>query len=115
MSIAVEDNIMGMMGGMMNNQTIWMNVAWPRRRDTAKVFSSVSSLKRCTRGEKTSLEIFIVSLQSYAARPKHFPNLLCVLYSTFKLIQAYGNPVGVLNAGRKRFPKSSARTSSWFL
>jgi len=32
--------------------------------------------------------------------------------STFKLIQAYGNPVGVSNAGRKRRPKSSARTRS---
>lgn len=35
-----------------------------------------------------------------------------VLGSTFKLIHAYGNPVGVSNAGRKRRPKSSARISS---
>jgi hypothetical protein len=40
---------------------------------------------------------------------------MSVEYSTFKLIHAYGNPVGVLNAGRKRFPKSSARPSSWLL
>ena len=32
--------------------------------------------------------------------------------NTLRLIHAYGNPVGVLNAGRKRFPKSSAKTSS---
>lgn len=38
-----------------------------------------------------------------------------ILGSTFKLIQAYGNPVGVSNAGRKRRPKSSARVSSWSL
>lgn len=37
---------------------------------------------------------------------------LSVLFNTFKLIHAYGNPVGVSNAGRKRFPKSSARTSN---
>lgn len=35
-----------------------------------------------------------------------------VLGSTFELIHAYGNPVGVSNAGRKRRPKSSARISS---
>lgn len=34
---------------------------------------------------------------------------------TFRLIHAYGKPVGVSNAQRKRRPKSSARLSNWFL
>lgn len=39
-------------------------------------------------------------------------NYAVATYVTFRLIHAYGKPVGVSNAGKKRRPKSLAKSSN---